>query len=69
MEAECSIFFRSAHLDMRPLIETLPFIKNKTSWGAVFRYGFFEIDIASFYIIAQGMFNYLSVLNLTAHTY
>jgi len=31
------------------------FIKNKKSWGYVFRFGFLKIDQESFEIIAQNM--------------
>lgn len=41
--------------DIKPLIPNLPFIKNKSSWGYVFRYGFLEIDQVSFEIIAKAM--------------
>ena len=41
--------------DIKPLIQSLPFIKNKKSWGYVFRYGFLEIDQISFEIIAKAM--------------
>ena len=43
------------HADIYPLIPLLPCIANKTAWGATFRYGFLEIDRASFLIIAQAM--------------
>ena len=45
-------------LDIKPLISILPFIKNKTSWGYVFRYGFLEIDQRSFETIATGMLGF-----------
>ena len=48
-------YFDAKHLDIRPLIPLLPFIKNKKSWGYVFRYGFLEIDQKSFEVIAHGM--------------
>ncbi len=48
-------YFEAQHLDIRPLIPRLPFIKDKKSWGYVFRYGFLEIDQESFEIIADGM--------------
>jgi hypothetical protein len=48
-------YFKAHHLAIKPLIESLPFIKNKSSWGFVFRYGFFKIDQQSFEIIAQAM--------------
>jgi hypothetical protein len=48
-------YFDAMDVDIRPLIPILPFIKNKTSWGYVFRYGFLEIDQESFLIIAEKM--------------
>ena len=58
-------YFDAKHLDIKPLIASLPFIKNKGSWGYVFRYGFFEIDQKSFELIAMGMlhFNPLTTSN------
>ena len=41
--------------DIKPLIQSLPFIKNKNSWSYVFRYGFLEIDQESFEVIAEAM--------------
>lgn len=43
------------HLDVRPLVPQLPFIRNKQAWGGTFRYGFLEIDRESFELIARGM--------------
>lgn len=49
-------YFDSANcVNIRSLIPYLPFIKNKKSWGVVFRYGFVEIDLKSFEIIATAM--------------
>lgn len=48
-------YFNAQHVEIKPLVNILPFIKNKTSWGYVFRYGFLEIDQESFEIIAQQM--------------
>lgn len=48
-------YLQAQHLDIKPLIHELPFIKNKKSWGYVFRFGFLEIDQKSFEIIATGM--------------
>lgn len=48
-------YFKAQHLPIKPLIEKFPFIKNKCSWGVVFRYGFLKIDKESFEIIARGM--------------
>lgn len=41
--------------DIKPLIPSLPFIKNKNSWGYVFKFGFLEIDQVSFLVIAKAM--------------
>jgi len=51
-------YSKAKHLDIKPIVDKLPFIKNKKSWGYVFRYGFLEIDQKSFEIIAQGMLGY-----------
>ncbi len=51
-------YFDATHADIKPLIPNLPFIKNKTSWGYVFRYGFLEIDKTSFDIIANAMLGF-----------
>lgn len=51
-------YLKSKDLDIKPLIANLSFIKNKQSWGYVFRFGFLEIDESSFEIIAQGMLGY-----------
>lgn len=48
-------YFNGQEVDIKPLIHSLPFIKNKKSWGYAFRYGFFEIDQESFDIIASHM--------------
>jgi EVE domain len=46
---------RAAEADIRALIERLSFIKNKTKWGAAFRFGFFEISKSDFRAIAKRM--------------
>jgi len=48
-------YLSACEVDIKPLIPILSFIKNKTSWGYVFRYGFLEIDQESFEIIATLM--------------
>lgn len=48
-------YLNACHVDIKPLIPILSFIKNKISWGYVFRYGFLEIDQESFEIIATLM--------------
>ena len=40
---------------IRPLIDELEFIRNKKSWGFMFRRGFFEINAADFGRIARAM--------------
>lgn len=42
-------------LSIQPLVPTLTFIKNKSSWGYLFRYGFFEIPKVDFDLIASKM--------------
>ena len=42
-------------LPIQPLVSALTFIRNKSSWGYVFRYGFFEIPKADFDLIASEM--------------
>ncbi|USO00515.1 MAG: EVE domain-containing protein [Alphaproteobacteria bacterium] len=51
-------YFDAEHVNIRPLIALLPFIKNKNSWGYTFRYGFLEIDQKSFEIIATNMLHF-----------
>jgi hypothetical protein len=40
---------------IQPLIPALTFIENKTSWGYLFRFGFFEIPKVDFDLIASQM--------------
>src|ERR1700737_3991114 len=40
---------------IKPLIETLSFIRSKTHWGAAFRFGQLKIPAADFAQIAQAM--------------
>ena len=50
------VVYRTAEeVDIRPLIKRLSFIKNKTKWGAAFRFGFLEIGAADFDRIASRM--------------
>ncbi len=51
-------YLQAQHIDIKPLIPSLPFIKNKKSWGSVFRYGFLEIDQESFELIASQMLGF-----------
>lgn len=40
---------------VRPLIDTLTFIRNKTHWGAAFRFGYLRVPPADFACIAAAM--------------
>lgn len=40
---------------IRPLIEQLSFIKDKTHWGAAFRFGQVKVPAADFKMIAEAM--------------
>ena len=55
-------YFDGKHIDIKPLVPLLNFIKNKNSWGYVFRFGFLEIDQESFEIIAHGMLGFNPLL-------
>ncbi len=57
-------YFDARHTDIKPLISILPFIKNKISWGYIFRYGFLEIDQESFEIIASNMLGFNPLLEI-----
>ena len=48
--------------DIQPLVPNLTFIRNKRSWGFVFRFGFFEIPEPDFQTISRAMnFKSLSI--------
>lgn len=51
-------YLEATHVEIKPLITLLPFIKNKNAWGYVFRYGFLEIDRQSFEVIANAMLGF-----------
>jgi len=48
-------FYKSKDVSILPLINQLDFIKNKTSWGYPFRFGFFEINDQDFKLISSRM--------------
>ena len=48
-------FFAAGEVPIQPLIEQLEFIRNKKSWGVVFRRGFFEIGESDFQKIEAAM--------------
>ncbi len=48
-------FFPSHDAPIRPLLDALSFTRGRKSWGAAFRYGLIEIDVADYGVIAQAM--------------
>jgi predicted RNA-binding protein len=48
-------FLPCGEADIEPLIAELEFIRNKKSWGFVFRFGFFEISAEDYEIISNSM--------------
>ena len=48
-------FLPASEAPIQPLIENLEFIRNKKSWGVVFRRGFFEIGEGDFGRIREAM--------------
>jgi hypothetical protein len=48
-------FLTAQEAPIRPMLETLSFIKNKQSWGYVFRFGLIEIPEPDFQQIAIAM--------------
>lgn len=48
-------YFDVTEVEIKPLIPSLSFIKNKRSWGFMFRVGLFAITKADFDLIAKQM--------------
>jgi predicted RNA-binding protein len=48
-------FYDCKELPIRPLIDELTFIEDKTHWGYKFRFGMFEIPQADFELIKKRM--------------
>ena len=48
-------FVSAQDILIEPLIDKLSFIKNKTYWGFMFRFGLFEIPKSDFVLIASVM--------------
>lgn len=46
---------KAQHTEIKPLINRLSFITNKSKWGAKFRFGFLEIPVSDFKIIYEAM--------------
>ena len=47
--------FKVKEAPIKPLIEALSFIKNKTYWGATFRFGHLRVPAEDFMLIAKAM--------------
>lgn len=48
-------FKKCQEIQIYPLIDELSFIKNKSKWGYMFRFGMFEIPEDDFKLITQAM--------------
>lgn len=48
-------FLEAADAPIKPLIEILSFIKNKTHWGAAFRFGYVKVPAEDFLRMAEAM--------------
>ena len=48
-------FMKCRETPIKPLIERLSFIKNKTKWGASFRFGYLKVSPEDFKIIEKAM--------------
>ena len=48
-------FIRCHTAPIKPLIHNLSFVKNKTKWGAAFRFGHLKIQAEDFKLIAEAM--------------
>jgi len=48
-------FFKAKEVPIKPLIEALTFIKDKTHWGAAFRFGHLRVPAEDFMLIAKAM--------------
>ena len=48
-------FLKAKEAPIKPLIEALSFIKNKTRWGATFRFGHHRVPTEDFMLIAKAM--------------
>jgi len=48
-------FLESNEVPIRPILEQLSFIKDKSRWGYAFRFGHFEIPKSDFEVISKTM--------------
>ena len=54
-------FLEARDAPIRPLLENLSFIKDKSKWGYAFRFGHLEIAKADFELIATKMLGFVPV--------
>ena len=54
-------YLECVDVPIQPLVSALTFIENKTSWGYLFRFGFFEIPKPDFDLIASQMLEKINV--------
>ena len=52
-------FLEAQSAPIRPMLASLSFIKDKTKWGAAFRFGHLEISRGDFELIAAGMLGFV----------
>ncbi len=52
---DVGFFGEAVEAAIKPLVERLSFIANKTHWGAAFRFGYIKIPAADFALIAGEM--------------
>jgi predicted RNA-binding protein len=48
-------FSQCVEAPIKPLVERLSFIRNKTHWGAAFRFGYIKVSEGDFALIADAM--------------
>jgi hypothetical protein len=48
-------FLNGRETPIKPLIERLSFIRDKTHWGAAFRFGYLKVSAEDFNLIAEAM--------------
>ena len=48
-------FLKAIEAPIKPLIESLSFIKNKTHWGSAFRFGYVKVPAEDCRLIAAAM--------------
>lgn len=48
-------FVKSKEAAIKPLIDKLSFIRNKTHWGGAFRFGYLKVPAVDFVLIASAM--------------